>query len=261
MRQETFAILGATGGLGSALARKLSAAGKQLMLGGRNEERLSALAQELGCRFRTVEGTDFSEVDAFFDAASPDDHLAGAVNCAGSLLLKPAHRTSSDEFNETIADNLTTAFATVRSACRVMAGQGGSIVLVSSAAGRIGLQNHEAIAAAKAGVAGLTRSAAATYAPRGIRVNAIAPGLVETPLTADLLSSSVSRQASLALHASDRAGTPEELAGLIAWLLGPDATWVTGQVWGIDGGLGDLKMRPVTRLKSPPASAREVRAS
>ena len=87
------------------------------------------------------------------------------------------------EWNAVITANLTSAFAVVGSAAKAVRQRGGSIVLVSSAAARIGLANHEAIAAAKAGVIGLTLSAAATYASKGIRVNAVAPGLVRTALT------------------------------------------------------------------------------
>jgi NAD(P)-dependent dehydrogenase (short-subunit alcohol dehydrogenase family) len=247
---SSIAILGATGGLGRSLSRRLSADGARLFLGGRDESALSELARELGSTHYVVDGADFTQMDEFLNHASADGDLNGVVNCAGSLLLKPAHRTTFEDYESTIAANLTTAFATVRSATRVMSKSGGSIVLVSSAAATIGLQNHEAIAAAKAGVAALARTAAASYAARGIRVNAIAPGMVETPLTAPILSNRSSRDASLALHPSARAGQPEELADLIAWLLGPDATWVTGQVWGIDGGLSSIKLRPVAKLRA-----------
>ncbi|MEM9594431.1 MAG: SDR family oxidoreductase, partial [Acidobacteriota bacterium] len=105
----------------------------------------------------------------------------------------------------------------------------------------VGLPNHEAIAAAKGGVAALARSAAATYAPRGLRVNAVAPGLVETPMTQGITGNELALKASVSLHPVGRAGNADEVASLVAWLLGPDSTWVSGQIWGIDGGLGRLK--------------------
>ena len=116
-------------------------------------------------------------------------------------------------------------------------------MLMSSAAARIGLANHEAIAAAKAGMIGLTRSAAATYAAQGMRVNAVAPGLVDTPMTKRITSNETSRRASVALHPLGRIGTPDEVAATIEWLLGPESSWITGQVIGVDGGLGILKTR------------------
>lgn len=120
---------------------------------------------------------------------------------------------------------------------------GGSIVLVSSCAARVGLTNHEAIAAAKAGVIGLTLSAAATYAPRGIRVNCVAPGLVRTPMTARLTVNEASLKASTAMHALGRIGEPADVAAALEWLLSPEQSWVTGQVLGIDGGLSTVRPR------------------
>ena len=169
--------------------------------------------------------------------------LDGVANCVGSLLLKSAHSTTEAEWSSTIATNLTTAFAVVRAAARAMLPAGGSIVLVSSAAARIGLANHEAIAAAKAGVIGLTLSAAATYGSRGIRVNCVAPGLVRTPMTVRLTANDASLKASTAMHALGRIGEPEDVAVAIEWLLSAEQKWVTGQVLGIDGGLGSVRTR------------------
>ena len=122
-----------------------------------------------------------------------------------------------------------------------MASKGGSVVLMSSAAASIGLANHEAIAACKAGVEGLVRSAAMTYAAKQIRVNAIAPGLVQTALTERIWSNPRSAEVSMAMHPLGRFGTPEDVARAVLWLASPLQSWVTGQTIGVDGGLGRLK--------------------
>ena len=214
------------------------------MITGRNGAKLQVLADELHTRAYPLDATRFEEVDACVEKVLQlHGRLDGVANCIGSLLLKPAHSTSEAEWLATVATNLTTAFAVLRAATKAMLNTGGSIVLVSSAAARIGLANHEAIAAAKAGVIGLTLSAAATYGPRGIRVNCVAPGLVRTPMTARLTANEASLKASTAMHALGRIGEPQDVATAIEWLLSPEQSWITGQVLGIDGGLGSVRSR------------------
>lgn len=242
--EQVYLIFGASGGIGSALARRLAARGARLVLSGRSEGPLSDLAGELGATAVPGDASSFAAADEIVgQAAAAHGRLDGLVNCAGSLLLKPAHRTAEDEYRAVLAANLDTAFAAVRAGARVMLKTGGSIVLVSSAAARTGLGNHEAIAAAKAGVQGLTLSAAASYAPRGIRVNAVAPGLVRTGMTAKQLSSEAREDASAALHPLGRIGEPDEVAAAIEWLLDPAQGWVTGQILGVDGGLATVRPR------------------
>jgi NAD(P)-dependent dehydrogenase (short-subunit alcohol dehydrogenase family) len=139
--------------------------------------------------------------------------------------------------------NLGTAFHLVRSGAKHLRARGGSLVLMSSAAASTGLPNHEAIAAAKAGVEGLARAAASSYAAAGIRVNAVAPGLVRTGLSERITSNPVTAKASEAMHPLGRLGEPEEVARVVDWLLGPESSWVTGQVIGVDGGLARVRPR------------------
>lgn len=240
----TYAILGATGGIGAALARDLAARGCRLALAGQSDQKLALLRAELGGVGAIIDAREFEQVDGFLSGAVASlGPLDGVANCVGSLLLKPAHLTQADEWDDVIGRNLQTAFAVVRSAAPLMRKTGGSIVLVSSAAGRQGFANHEAIAAAKAGVIGLTLSAAATYATQGIRVNCVAPGLTRTPMTEFLTGNETTMKASMAMHALGRVGEPDEVARAIAWLLDREQGWVTGQAIGVDGGLSSLHSR------------------
>lgn len=237
-------LIGGSGGIGTALATLLVAGGDRVFLAARSAERLAPLAATLDMPFTTVDACDPDAIDACADqAATSLGGLDGVVNCAGSLLLKPAHLTTTAEWQATLAANLSSAFGCVRAAGRLLKAQGGSVVLVSSAAARVGIANHEAIAAAKAGVIGLVLSAAATYARQGVRFNAVAPGLVRTPLTRGLVASEQAEKASLGMHPLGRLGEPGDVARAIAFLLDPAQSWITGQVLGVDGGLADLKAR------------------
>jgi NAD(P)-dependent dehydrogenase (short-subunit alcohol dehydrogenase family) len=245
MNASVHVVLGASGAVGSALARRLAGRGARLVLGGRDAAALDALAAETGGLACPGDATAPEAAErAVALARERYGRLDGAANCVGSVLLKPAHLTKDDEFTAVLATNLWSAFHLVRAAVKAMDGDGGSIVLVSTAAARTGLPNHEAIAAAKAGVEGLALSAAATYAPRRIRVNCVAPGLVRSRLTVRITGSEPALKASLAMHALGRIGEPDDVASAMAWLLDPATSWVTGQVLGVDGGLGALKGRP-----------------
>ncbi len=237
-------VIGASGGIGSCVAKKLADAGGRVVLAGRDLSRLESLGGELQGQLVELDAAQESSWGACLHAAQEwGGRLDGVINCAGSILLKPAHLTTADEFSEVLKTNLLTAFYTVKSAAKTMRKSGGSVVLMSSAAAQIGLANHEAIAAAKAGVVGLMRSAAATYANNGIRFNAISPGLVDTPLSEKITSNETALAASTALHPLGRIGQPDDIAEVICWLLSPASSWVTGQNIGIDGGLATLKTR------------------
>ncbi|MEM9667268.1 MAG: SDR family oxidoreductase, partial [Bacteroidota bacterium] len=231
--------------IGAAVTRRLTQQGAQVVIAERGEDRLHALAKETGATPHALDATQYEEVQALVkQTTSQYGTLSGVANFIGSILLKPAHLTSVDEYTETIALNLNTSFFLVKAAARAMMKGGGAIVLSSSAVGRTGLVNHEAIAAAKAGVIGLTQSAAATYANRGIRVNCVAPGLVETPMTTRITGNDAGRKQSESMHALGRIGQPDDVAEAVTWLLdGTRSSWVTGQVIGVDGGLGTVRPR------------------
>jgi NAD(P)-dependent dehydrogenase (short-subunit alcohol dehydrogenase family) len=238
-------VIGAAGGIGQAVCRQLVAEGWSLLMVGRTEPPLAALANELGQPYLAADATDWSAIaEAVKQLVETTGGLKGAVNLAGSILLKPAHLTSEDDFRSCIDANLTTAFGMVKAAAPAMRKSGGgSIVLLTTAATGIGLANHEAIAAAKAGVEGLATAASATYAGYGVRVNLVAPGLVETPLSERIWGNERAAEASKSMHPLGRFGKPEEVASAIAWLLNPLQSWVTGQRIAVDGGLSGIKAR------------------
>jgi NAD(P)-dependent dehydrogenase (short-subunit alcohol dehydrogenase family) len=237
-------VLGGSGGIGSELSRSLRKSGHQVAVAARSAEKVKTLCEQIDAYPIILDATNTSQVEEKAQEISTElGRLDGIANCVGSILLKPAHLTKEKEWDEVIRTNLGSAFAAVRAAAKTMRKGGGSVVLVSSAAARIGLPNHEAIAAAKAGVIGLTLSSAASYASSGIRINAIAPGLVRTPLTERITSRPASEKASLSLHALGRLGEPGDIASAIEWLLNPNQTWISGQVIGVDGGLADIRLR------------------
>jgi NAD(P)-dependent dehydrogenase (short-subunit alcohol dehydrogenase family) len=241
---QRVAILGATGSIGNAIARRLIGKGCSVLLLGRNAAKLAALSQELNQPFAEVDLSSSGMLEELLKTnAETEGRFTGIVNCVGSVILKPAHSTSDEEFRQTLETNLFTAFATIRAGSKVLREHGGSIVLFGSAAAEIGIQNHEAIAAAKAGIIGMARSAAATYAPYNIRVNVVSPGLVRSEMTKRIWENPASAAASCSMHALGRLGEPDQVASLATWLLDSENNWVTGQVIGIDGGLGHVLAR------------------
>lgn len=243
MTGQSFLIPGGAGGIGSEVARRVVAQGGKVTLFGRRAEPLNHLAAELGPDNAIAVPGDagvFADLEAAVGSAREAfGRIDGLAHCVGSIRLKALHLTTPEEFTETLHTNLTTAFLACRAILPALREQGsGSIVLVSTVAASQGLHNHEIIAAPKAGLEGLVRASAMTYARQGIRFNAVAPGLTETPLAANLLRNEAARSFSEGLHPLGRVGQPSDIAAAIAFLLGPDSSWITGQTLGVDGGLG-----------------------
>lgn len=243
----TVMITGASGGLGCAVAAELGAAGWQLVLVGRDADRLRQAHGGQGLQIEADCSTADGARLAFALAAQHGATPTALAHCVGNVRLGALHRVSVDDWEQCLRANLHSAFHTLAAFVAALREQAlpGAAVLVSSVAARIGTPNHEAVAAAKAGVEGLVRAAAASHAGAGIRVNAVAPGLMLTPATAGLVSTDAARQAAQRQYPLPGLGTPQELAGLMAWLLSPQAARVTGQVWSLDGGFSTI--RPVVK--------------
>ncbi len=244
-------VLGSNGGLGSAVCRLLASSNYRVVCAGRNKAAVSELAEELGTFAIACDATDFASMASCFETAAIEfGRLDGVVNAVGSLHLKPAHTTTEEDWVKVIQTNLTSSFACIKYGAKAMMANGGSIVLVSSAAAFTGMPNHEAIAAAKGGVSSLSRSAAATYARHNIRVNCVAPGLMDTNLTRVITSNKAQLEASILMHPLGRIGTPEDVAPAVEWLLSDKSSWVTGEEIKIDGGLASLKARVLAKAGS-----------
>jgi NAD(P)-dependent dehydrogenase (short-subunit alcohol dehydrogenase family) len=229
-----YLVIAASSSIGQAVTQALKAQGDTVFTTARDTNKINP---DL-----LLDATDFNAVKKAFELAGTVD---GVVNCSGSLLLKPAHSTSKEQYQSIIDASLTTSFATVYAAGSHMK-QGGSVVLIASAAALVGLANHEAIAAAKAGVIGLAQSAAATYATNNLRFNVVAPGMIDSPLTTALIKNEAMYQASKGMHALGRIGKPEDIAQAILFLLNPKNEWMTGQVIAVDGGLS--RVRPKIKI-------------
>lgn len=239
-----YIIIAGNSDIGFITAKKLIEQGHQAHLTGRSEAKISELANQLNVSYSILEASDFSAVNQIFsDVITKVGAINGVVNCAGSLLLKPSHLSSQMDYEAVIKANLTTAFGVVQAAGKHMTEHGGSVVLVSSAAALHGIANHEAIAAAKAGIVGLAMSAAATYASTNLRFNVVAPGLIETKLTQSLTQNPGARKVSENMHPLGRLGKPEDVAAAIIFFLLPENNWITGQVLAVDGGLSRVNAK------------------
>lgn len=233
MQGKNILIIGSSSGIGYALANQLHQQGATLFTAGR----------------RAPEGIpsthmswDVLQTPATDALTQLPDVLHGLVYCPGTINLKPFHRLTIDDYRTDLEINVLGAIATIHSAyVALKAAKGSSVILFSTVAAKLGMGLHSSVSVAKSAVEGLTKSLAAEFALSNIRVNAIAPSLTDTPLAKNLLSSDEKRESANKRHPLNRIGSPDDIASMAAYLLSDQASWITGQIIGVDGGMGSIK--------------------
>ncbi|OED00688.1 SDR family NAD(P)-dependent oxidoreductase [Rhizobium sp. YK2] len=240
-----FIVVGGAAGIGFATARMLVARGAKVAVIDRDQPGLGRAKADLGEELvAALQGDllDTAGFDAVFErAVAALGGLDGLVNCAGIDLLKPAETMSDAEWDRVLAVNLTGPMRTCQSALPYLKNSpAGAIVNLSSGAGLMPLANRTAYCTAKAGLVMMSKALAMEWAPYGIRVNAICPGAVDTPLFRTSYEYAADPVAQLeqikARYALARIAEPDELAEAITFLVSPAASYITGVALAVDGG-------------------------
>jgi 3-oxoacyl-[acyl-carrier protein] reductase len=233
---QTYLLIGASTGIGLATAQQLAAGGATLITASRT------LSPELATLGATHIPFDATAPDLTALTAALPEVLHGFVYFPGSIKLRPFERLALADFRSDYELNVLGAVQTLQAAFpRLKRAAGASVVLISTVAAGTGMAFHTSIAAAKGAVEGLTRALAAEGAQHGIRVNCVAPSLTNTPLAAPLLNTPEKIEAGGKRHPLGRVGQPEDVASTIVFLLNQKTGFITGQVLGVDGGMGKIK--------------------
>jgi len=234
MNENEFVVFGGSKGIGLEITRLLS----------QSNQRVTVISRSMYTdnELKAVSHLPIDITRDDIDANSLPDRIQGLVYCPGSIRLRPFHRLKADDFLADFEINLLGAVKSIQ-ACLPGLKRGdapGSIVLFSTVAVETGMPFHASIASAKGAIEGLTRSLAAELAPR-IRVNAIAPSLTDTNLAKALLSDDDKRSAAAERHPLKRIGNPADIAAAAKFLLDDPASWITGQIIAVDGGMGAIR--------------------
>ena len=235
MGKKNIFVVGGSSGIGLEIVNKLEDNQNEVIVGSRTSETLVDYPQVHHLQLDVTK--DFSDLEGL------PEIVHGLVYCPGTIVLKPFHRLTSADFRRDFEINLLGAVKVIQGCLKRLkkSPAGASIVLFSTVAVKVGMPFHASVASAKAAVEGLMKSLAAEFAPR-IRVNAIAPSLTDTPLAGALLSSEERQKASAERHPLKRIGSPQEIAGFAQYLLSDEGSWITGQIFHIDGGISSIRV-------------------
>ena len=232
-----------TANMGQKIAERLAQEGCKVVVTGRHEEPLRAIAEQIGGSYILMDITSKADVDAAADfAVKTYGKLDVAVNATGWGLMKPTHETTEADLDKIMDIQFKGPFFFIQAMLRVM-GRGGSIIQISSATATIMLENHAAYMGTKAGIDHVIRTVANEYGARGIRANSISPGLTETPMAGDSFSVKELIDAFAKEYPLGRLGTREDIAAAVVWLAS-DECFMTGQNLQVNGGL-TLRRNPI----------------
>jgi len=231
---STYLIIGASSGIGKKLAEQLVDSGH------------SVYATYFKNKPESNYGlAEYHYLNVLDENISPDflpDKLDGLVYCPGSINLRPFERIKPSDFVADFNLQVTGAIKIIQAALpRLKKAENASIVLFSTVAVQTGFSFHTQVSASKGAVEGLTRALAAEFAPK-IRVNCIAPSLTDTPLAASMLNTDQKREANALRHPLKKTGTPVNIADMAEFLLSEKGSWISGQVFHVDGGMSSLKV-------------------
>tara|TARA_E500000075_G_scaffold126706_1_gene131658 strand:+ start:1525 stop:2256 length:732 start_codon:yes stop_codon:yes gene_type:complete len=238
--KKNIAIVGGSSDIAIATVNHISKEKYNFFALIREQDKSSELS-DLGVDVTIGDATSEDDIKNFISGVKESGEIHAILHCVGSFAVRPPHAMNKEAFEAVISTNLTSAFLTLSIAGKAMLSQGhGRMVFMSSVAGSLGLVNHEAISAAKGGVESMVRSAAATYANRGLRINAVAPGLTDTKLASPIMSNETASQAASQKIPIKRVGQKEEVANVIKWLLTEAPENFTGQILHTDGGMSNV---------------------
>ena len=235
MENKNYLIIGGSSGIGLEITKQLANQGHHIFVASRTSDKIPNSDNIHHIKF------DVTAEDLPTDQLP--ESLDGLAYCPGTINLKPFRQIKKEDFEHDLKINLSGAVQSIQTVFGRLRKSSGtaSIVLFSTVAVQTGMPYHASIASAKGAVEGLTRSLAAEFAPN-ICVNCIAPSLTNTPLAERLLSSEEKQKASNERHPLKRFGEPNDIASIACFLLNESATWITGQILHVDGGISSVKL-------------------
>lgn len=229
---KNYVVVGGSSGIGLAITKNLSEKGHNVYVVSRTADKLAGLDNVFHMEIDITKEVNLENLP---------DQVHGLAYCPGTINLKPFHRIKPEAFQEDWEINVMGAIKVIQSAIKKLKAGEASIVLFSTVAAKLGMPFHASVAASKSALEGLAKTIAAEYAPV-LRCNVVAPSLTDTPLAERLLSTDQKRESSAERHPLKRVGTADDIANMAVYLMSEEGSFITGQVLGVDGGMGSTKI-------------------